>query len=906
MKTNERAAIAAPILAFIFAALFLAGLSLAACKNPSDDVANQTPTAADYTIGKLTQTAGSVTAVTITPKSGKSTGAVTIYYAKSKTLPMAAGTYAVTFDVAAAAGWNAAAGLSAGTLTINAGNPVVNTTTPVVGDYEIGNLTQTVGNVIAVTVRPKSGKSTGAVTVYYNGSTTLPTAAGTYAVTFDVAAASGFNAVKGLSAGTLTINATNNIPTPTAADYNIGNMTQTAGNVTAVTITPKSGKSTGAVTIYYNGSTTLPTAVGNYSVTFDVATASGWNATTGLNAGTFIIGSPGNRSPAAADYEISGTGTFTYDGSVKTVTVTAKLGKSAGTVTVKYNNGTAAPSAVGIYTVTFDVAEASGWNAASSLSAGTLTITNPTPVADDFTVSNLTQTAGNITPVIISPKPNKSTGTITIRYNGSTILPTTAGSYTVTFDVAVATGWNEAAWLAAGTLVINPVALWARSVSAGDNASLFNAVAVDASGNVYAAGGQSTGTYTYGAGVSAQGIGAVLVKYNSSGAAQWARSVENDYPSNRGSRFTAVAVDASGNVYAAGCQYGIGTYTYGTGVSVQGTANFYIQDGFYNYYDNVVLVKYNANGEAQWARTVSAGSSDSRFYAVAVDALGNVYAAGSQKGTGSYAYSAGVSAQGTDSGENEVLVKYNSSGTALWAKTASEGGGRFNAVAVDSSGNVYAAGRSLVKYNSSGTVLWAETAREGHSSFNAVAVDSSGNVYAAGSQFGDYSSSSSSYGPGVSVQGSGVVLVKYNSSGTAQWARTSSGGLSTTGIEFNAVAVDSSGNVYAAGIQQGGTYTYGPEVSAQGPYDFGSNVLLVKYNTSGTAQWARTVSAGDNASRFNAVAVDSSGSVYAAGYQSGNSIFTYDPGVSAQGTFQYLNEVDSYISYNVVLVKYKN
>jgi len=89
------------------------------------DSATQTPTADDFTFGNLAQAAGSVTHVTVTPKPGKSGGAITRYYegtspvtAKSTTLPTAAGTYAVTFDVAAAGDWRAATGLSAGTLTV--------------------------------------------------------------------------------------------------------------------------------------------------------------------------------------------------------------------------------------------------------------------------------------------------------------------------------------------------------------------------------------------------------------------------------------------------------------------------------------------------------------------------------------------------------------------------------------------------------------------------------------------------------------------------------------------------------------------------------------------------------------------------------------------------------------------
>jgi hypothetical protein len=89
----------------------------------------------------------------------------------------------------------------------------------------------------------------------------------------------------------------NTIQTPAAGDYNIGNLSQMVGNVTAVTVTPKSGKSDGARTVYYEGtgvttyakSTTPPTAAGSYAVTFNVAAATGYNAANGLPAGTLSI-----------------------------------------------------------------------------------------------------------------------------------------------------------------------------------------------------------------------------------------------------------------------------------------------------------------------------------------------------------------------------------------------------------------------------------------------------------------------------------------------------------------------------------------------------------------------------------------------------------------------------------------
>jgi len=199
-----------------------------------------------------------------------------------------------------------------------------------------------------------------------------------------------------------------------------------------------------------------------------------------------------------------------------------------------------------------------------------------------------------------------------------------------------------------------------------------------------------------------------------------------------------------------------------------------------------------------------------------------------------------------------------------------------------------------VKYDSSGVAQWARTVSAGSAYFNSVAVDSSGNVYAAGVQNYD---GTFTYGTGVSARGiergNNVVLVKYDSNGTAQWARSVSTPIinGTLLSHFYSVAVDSFGNVYAAGQQGTGVYTYGEGVSTGT-----AGVVLVKYNSIGAAQWVRTVSESGRTGAFNSVAVDSSGNVYAAGYQYYDGILTYGTGVSAQG---------NYSGDNVVLVKYK-
>lgn len=115
-------------------------------------------------------------------------------------------------------------------------------------------------------------------------------------------------------------------------------------------------------------------------------------------------------------------------------------------------------------------------------------------------------------------------------------------------------------------------------------------------------------------------------------------------------------------------------------------------------------------------------------------------------------------------------LKYNSSGSYLGSVALSLPGGQPAGVAGDSSGNIYAAFRNsnyashFVKFNTSYTADWKIHFNSSNSDsapfqcYN-VAVDSSGNSYVAGNS---YRSSTST---------SRIVVFKFNSAGTLQWAR---------------------------------------------------------------------------------------------------------------------------------------
>jgi hypothetical protein len=432
------------------------------------------------------------------------------------------------------------------------------------------------------------------------------------------------------------------------------------------------------------------------------------------------------------------------------------------------------------------------------------------------------------------------------------------------------------------------------------------------------------GTVDFGKGVTATAnydrYNGLLVKYDAAGTPQWARAgILGD--------IGALAIDSAGNVWAVASlpNDASGTIDFGNGVTVTKSDTLF----------DAVLVKYDSTGTAQWAQTVTddsgnSGSNSGRF-SLTLDGSGNVYVAGALAGGGSY--DAGTDAQPV-SPAYALLVKYDSSGASLWKHkvigTGDDPISGFGAIAVDSDGSVYVTGGTgsgtydfgngvsaaaynsvLVKYNASGIAQWIRTGASG-----SLALDSAGSVYVGGWIGGG----AIDLGNGISVQGTlnkdaflclecgpmFPLLVKYDcSSGITQWARSvTTGGASSF---FSSLAVDSTGNVYAAGTGH-----------APGPYDFGNGAtvaadtqsdnysLLVKYSPSGVAEWARSSRHGGSASsadEFNAVTVDSTNSLYVAGNVAGPGDVDYGDNVTVTGLP--VIPLTAGPGWNALLVKYR-
>ena len=359
----------------------------------------------------------------------------------------------------------------------------------------------------------------------------------------------------------------------------------------------------------------------------------------------------------------------------------------------------------------------------------------------------------------------------------------------------------------------------ARYNGPGNYDDYANAMTVDDSGNVYVTGNSfgNSSHHDY-----------ATTKYNADGIEQWVARYNG--PGNYHDTPMAVAVDALGYVYVTGYSYGSGT----------------------NY--DFATIKYSPNGIEQWvSRYNGPGNGNDLVYAMAVDSFGHVYVTGESLDESSRL--------------DYKTIKYDSNGRQLWVATYN-GPGNYNdsarAITLDAFGNVYVTGNSYggavtrencttVKYNSSGHELWVAiyTGPSGppysrYDTGTAVAVDNLGHVYVTG--YSDGGDTSHDY-----------ITIKYDSYGNELWEARYNG----SGNEYdhaNAIALDSSGNVYVTGYSDNG-------ITKQ-------DYATVKYDSSGNQLWAATYNGpAYKDDRASSILVDSSDNVYVTGY-------SYDWGTS--------------------------
>ena len=291
---------------------------------------------------------------------------------------------------------------------------------------------------------------------------------------------------------------------------------------------------------------------------------------------------------------------------------------------------------------------------------------------------------------------------------------------------------------------------------------------------------------------------------------------------------------------------------------------------------------------SEWVKTGTfspSGSAVGEGMAVCNDSFGNAFI------TGIYFLAPvtfGAFTLPNVGGEDIYVVKYDSTGAVIWAKSAgSADNEETRSICADNFGNVYVTGIFLgtiitfgsytltnngfanifiVKYDPFGNVVWAKSAGSTAGDIvHSISTDHIGNLFIAGS----FCSPTIIFGADTLISADTSFLycgdsfiTKYDLSGNVLWAKSAKGSNSD---EAWAVSANSSGDAYLTGhfysksITFGGITIYNSDTSQRTP-----NLFITKYNSAGIAQWAKSVV--DTSSQLGSfVNEDVFGNVYVAG-----------------------------------------
>jgi uncharacterized delta-60 repeat protein len=250
---------------------------------------------------------------------------------------------------------------------------------------------------------------------------------------------------------------------------------------------------------------------------------------------------------------------------------------------------------------------------------------------------------------------------------------------------------------------------------------------------------------------------------------------------------------------------------------------------------DIFLIKTDANGNLQWAKTYG-GTDDDKAYSVQQTSDGGYIVAGWTRSFGAY---------------DIFLIKTDANGNIIWAKTYGETyWGEAYSVQQTSDGGYIVAGSTtsftgwddifLIKTDANGNVIWAKTyGGTGDDWVYSVQQTSDGGYIVAGW--------TDSFGTG----GYDFILIKTDANGNIIWAKTYGG----TNWDFAySVQQTSDGGYIVAGY----TNSFGA-----GSYD----IFLIKTDANGNIQWAKTYGGTDDDKAYS-VQQTSDGGYIVAGYKS--------------------------------------
>ena len=366
--------------------------------------------------------------------------------------------------------------------------------------------------------------------------------------------------------------------------------------------------------------------------------------------------------------------------------------------------------------------------------------------------------------------------------------------------------------------------IWARKIG-GPAVDIGYYITTDDSGNVYTTGlFMGTADFDPGAGTttltSNGGTDIFISKLDSSGNFIWANSVGGN--NNDHGRF--VVSDSSGNIYVTGFFQSIADFD--PGASTFNLTSAGNHDAF--------LLKLNAAGDFIWAGNMGGSLSDDG-YSIRLSSTGFIYLSGFFQGTADMDPGAGV----------------------------------FNLTATGSS-DIF-----ILKLDTAGNLLWAKSIGGSNSTFvTAMKLDSDDNVLLTG-----YFDGNTDFDPGTDTTlltsngNQDIFVSKLDSAGNFMWAKSMGG----TGNDA-AFGIDVSTNdaIFLSGYFRN-TVDFNPDTSSNILTSAGDDdIFILKLNSTGDLSWAKRIG-GSGLDRSFSIAVNDFEEMYATGFFYGTADF--DPGV---------------------------
>jgi hypothetical protein len=363
------------------------------------------------------------------------------------------------------------------------------------------------------------------------------------------------------------------------------------------------------------------------------------------------------------------------------------------------------------------------------------------------------------------------------------------------------------------------------------------AMVVDSSGNIFVAGSTTAGGNS----------DWLVLKYNSSGALQWARTYNG--PGDGYDDANGIAVDSAGSIYVCGSSTGTTTGS------------------------DFTVIKWNTNGTQLWiVRVNGSANSTDLASAIVLDNNANVYVTGYLSVTGQ--------------GRDFQTRSYNAAGALRWTRSyngpASGLDESWN-IAIDDNGNVAVSGNSenasgnsdyyTQKYRGSdGVVLWSARyngSASGTERPQAIGFDTADNLYVTGGSNGDYAT------------------LKYNgATGAVLWTRRLDGG-----------NFDTANDLKTIGSQ--GVVITGHMLTGASTYDW----VTVRYDTSGNILWQQAYNGpGNSDDHAYTLTTDSGGNVLVTGDVANNyTTVMYSPSGNLVQVYTYNGTANAFDTARAVI-----